>query len=67
MRRAEAIRASTLASLDAPERHLVETVTSQLVARLLHEPTVGLRRAAAEPEGAAYAQALEHLFALRAA
>src|SRR5262249_46328312 len=46
-RRGEEIRAAAVAELHAlspRDRELVEAVTSQIVARLLHEPTLGLKR-----------------------
>jgi glutamyl-tRNA reductase len=67
-RRAEEIRAAELArieprlrNLSDAERASVERLTSQILAKLLHEPTV---RVKAGPNGR-YAEALEHLFALR--
>ncbi len=67
-RRAEEIRAGELARLEPrlrdlseAERRSVESLTSQIVAKLLHEPTVRVK-ADADPR---YAEALEHLFALR--
>jgi glutamyl-tRNA reductase len=61
--RAEQIRAAELAKLDGlPEAELatIETVTSQILNKLLHIPTVRLK----ESDGAKYADALRHLFAL---
>ena len=70
-RRAEEIRAgelarseARLAALSPEERAAVELVTAQIVNKLLHAPTVRVKRAAAEPDGAAYAAALRDLFAL---
>jgi glutamyl-tRNA reductase len=40
-----------LAQLPPPERGLVETITSQLVAKLLHAPTLELGRQAFEQAG----------------
>jgi glutamyl-tRNA reductase len=66
-RRAEAIRAAELArveprlrGLSDAERRAVESLTAQIVAKLLHEPTVRAKESPGEP----YAEALEHLFAL---
>lgn len=42
----------------------VERLAERIVAKLLHEPTVRLKAQAAEGNGAAYAQALNELFAL---
>jgi glutamyl-tRNA reductase len=44
------------------ERRLVESLTAQIVNKLLHEPTVRMKSAG--PAGPAYAGAVEHLFAL---
>jgi glutamyl-tRNA reductase len=44
------------------ERRLVESLTAQIVNKLLHEPTVRMKSAG--PAGPAYAGAVQHLFAL---
>ena len=65
--RAEAIRAAELAkhrSLPAEERRRLDAVTAQIVAKLLHEPTVRMKEAAADGGGEAYAAAIRQLFAL---
>jgi glutamyl-tRNA reductase len=66
-RRGEEIRTRELARLEprlrelSPrERESVEMLTAQIVNKLLHEPTVRVKEGAAP----AYAEALEHLFAL---
>jgi glutamyl-tRNA reductase len=41
-------------------------VTVQIVNKLLHDPTVRLKEAAAGADGAAYADAVRHLFGLDA-
>ena len=71
--RAEAIRAGELErasrrlnGLSADERRAVEAMTAQIVNKLLHDPTVRLKAAAADADGAAYADAVRHLFALDA-
>ena len=64
---AEAIRAAELAKLGAlpdAERERVEAVTAQIVGKLLHEPTVRMKQAAADGDGEAYAAAIRRLFAL---
>jgi glutamyl-tRNA reductase len=64
---AEEIRVAELAKLAAlseDERRTLESVTAQLVNKLLHLPTVRLKQAATEADGAAYAQAVRHLFGL---
>jgi glutamyl-tRNA reductase len=65
--RAEAIRDAELAKLGRlsdTERRTVESVTSQILNKLLHLPTVRMKQAAAAAEGAAYADAVRHLFGL---
>jgi len=65
--RAEEIRAAELAKLGRlsdEDRSLVETVTSQLVNKLLHLPTVRLKEAAAAADGVVYADVVRHLFGL---
>jgi glutamyl-tRNA reductase len=69
--RAEEIRASELARAESRlgrltehERQAVESVTAQIVNKLLHLPTVRMKEAAATPDGAAYVDAVEHLFGL---
>jgi glutamyl-tRNA reductase len=69
--RAEEIRAGELAraegrleGLSEHERRTVESVTAQIVNKLLHLPTVRMKEAAATADGPAYADALEHLFGL---
>jgi glutamyl-tRNA reductase len=72
--RAESIRqaeleraAGRLASLTPSERRAVEALTSQIVAKLLHLPTVRMKEAAAAEDGLAYAEAVRHLFDLESA
>jgi glutamyl-tRNA reductase len=65
--RAEEIRSAELAklgSLSERERRTVESVTAQILNKLLHLPTVRMKQAAAAAEGAAYADAVRHLFGL---
>jgi glutamyl-tRNA reductase len=62
---AEEIRATELAkhaALPEHERRTLESVTAQLVNKLLHLPTVRLKQAAAADNGATYADAVRHLF-----
>ncbi len=68
---AEEIRSSELAKaegrlgrLPESERKLVESVTSQIVAKILHLPTVRMKEAAAGAEGVVYADVVRHLFGL---
>ena len=69
--RAEEIRTGELARVEAAlerlsenERRVVESVTSGIVNKLLHLPTVRLKEAAAGADGAVYADAVRHLFGL---
>jgi glutamyl-tRNA reductase len=65
--RAEEIRAAELAKLGRlpeHERRTVESVTAQILNKLLHLPTVRMKQAAIAAEGAAYADAVRHLFGL---
>ena len=68
---AEEIRAAELARargrlerLSESERRAVESVTAQIVNKLLHLPTVRMKEAAAGADGAVYADAVRHLFGL---
>jgi glutamyl-tRNA reductase len=60
LRRAEA----RLGRLTEAERSVVESVTSQIVNKLLHLPTVRMKQAAAAADGVLYAEAVRHLFGL---
>jgi glutamyl-tRNA reductase len=55
-----------LADLSPEEQRAVEAVTVQIVNKLLHDPTVRLKEAAAGADGATYADAVRHLFGLDA-
>jgi glutamyl-tRNA reductase len=64
---AESIRAAELAKLSTlpdDERQRIETVTAQILNKLLHEPTVRMKEAAAEGGGSSYAEAIRRLFGL---
>ena len=64
--RAEQIRAAEIAKVrvsDA-ERRTLESVTAQILNKLLHLPTVRMKEAAVSADGAAYADAVRHLFGL---
>ena len=70
--RAEAVRsgelsrfAGRLAGLDDGQREAVEALTSAIVAKLLHEPSVRLRNDAGTPKGERNAAAVSDLFDLR--
>jgi glutamyl-tRNA reductase len=65
---AEEIRAAELAKLNGrvsdDERRTLESVTAQILNKLLHLPTVRMKEAAVGADGAAYANAVRHLFGL---
>jgi glutamyl-tRNA reductase len=68
---AESIREEELAraegrlgSLSPSQRRAVESLTAQIVNKLLHPPTVRMKEAAAAADGVLYADAIRHLFAL---
>jgi glutamyl-tRNA reductase len=56
--------AAKLASLDPKQAEAVEALTRGIVAKLLHDPTVGLKDAAGSPRGERLAEALRDLFDL---
>ena len=66
--RAEEIRTAELAKLNGrvtdDERRTLESVTAQIVNKLLHLPTVRMKEAAIGSDGALYADAVRHLFGL---
>jgi glutamyl-tRNA reductase len=69
--RAEAVRTSELAryrgrldELDEREQEAVDALTSAIVAKLLHDPTVSLKRDAGTPRGERNAAAVRDLFDL---
>ena len=69
--RAEEIREQELAKaeavlerLDESQRRAVESITAQIVNKLLHMPTIRLKQAAAAADGVFYADAVRHLFGL---
>ena len=64
--RAEAIRAAELskAKLTDSERRAVESITTQILNKLLHLPTIRMKEAAAAADGVLYADAVRHLFGL---
>jgi glutamyl-tRNA reductase len=55
---------SKLGRLSAEERSAVESLTAQIVNKLLHRPTVRLKQAATAADGVVYADAVRHLFGL---
>jgi glutamyl-tRNA reductase len=64
--RAEEIRAAELrrAKLTDSERRAAESVTSAVLNKLLHLPTIRMKEAAAAADGVLYADAVRHLFGL---
>jgi glutamyl-tRNA reductase len=65
IREAELSRArARLAGLSPSERLAVESLTAQIVNKLLHVPTVRLKEAAATSEGAARVETVRELFDL---
>jgi glutamyl-tRNA reductase len=66
--RAEEIRSAELAKVEGrmtdDERRTLESVTTQILNKLLHLPTVRMKEAAIGANGAAYADAVRHLFGL---
>ncbi len=65
IRRSELAKAeSRLGELSDAERRAVESVTAQIVNKLLHLPTVRMKQAAAAADGVVYADAVRHLFGL---
>ena len=63
-RRSAAAELAKLGRLSDEERRTVEAVTAQILNKLLHLPTVRMKEAAAADDGAAYADAVRHLFGL---
>jgi glutamyl-tRNA reductase len=66
--RAEEIRSAELAKVNGrvseDERRTLESVTAQILNKLLHLPTVRMKEAAVSSDGPAYADAVRHLFGL---
>ena len=64
--RAEQIRSTELAKVRVSddERRTLESVTAQILNKLLHLPTVRMKEAAVTSDGALYADAVRHLFGL---
>ena len=64
--RAEEIRSAELAKLRVTddERRTIESVTAQILNKLLHLPTIRMKEAAVNADGVAYADAVRHLFGL---
>jgi glutamyl-tRNA reductase len=60
LRKAEGL----LGRLDDGERKAVESITAQIVNKLLHLPTVRMKQAAVSADGVIYAEAVRHLFGL---
>jgi glutamyl-tRNA reductase len=64
--RAEEIRSAELAKVTVTddERRTLESVTAQILNKLLHLPTIRMKEAAVSSDGAVYADAVRHLFGL---
>jgi glutamyl-tRNA reductase len=64
--RAEEIRSTELdrAKLTESERRAAESVTTAVLNKLLHLPTIRMKEAAAAADGVIYADAVRHLFGL---
>jgi glutamyl-tRNA reductase len=64
--RAEEIRSAELerAKLNESERRAAESVTTAVLNKLLHLPTIRMKEAAAAADGVIYADAVRHLFGL---
>jgi glutamyl-tRNA reductase len=60
LRKAEGV----LGRLDETQRRAVESMTAQIVNKLLHLPTVRMKQAAVSADGVIYAEAVRHLFGL---
>ena len=65
---AERIRERELAKVEGRvserERRTLDSVTQQILNKLLHLPTVRMKEAAAGADGASYADVVRHLFGL---
>jgi glutamyl-tRNA reductase len=64
IRAGELERARGRLGLSESQHAAVESVTAQIVNKLLHLPTVRLKEAAAGADGGSYAEAVRHLFGL---
>ncbi|HZQ66343.1 MAG TPA: glutamyl-tRNA reductase [Gaiellaceae bacterium] len=64
IRTAELARARGRLGLSESQHAAVESMTAQIVNKLLHLPTVRLKEAAAGANGGTYAEAVRHLFGL---
>ena len=64
IRTAELARAHGKLGLSDSQHAAVESMTAQIVNKLLHPPTVRLKEAAAGASGVSYAEAVRHLFGL---
>jgi glutamyl-tRNA reductase len=64
LRQQELERLFNRLDLDERERELVATMSHRLVNKILHEPTLRLKKEAANGNGAAYISTMRHLFSL---
>jgi glutamyl-tRNA reductase len=61
---ADTAGAYVLGALDDREREAVDALTRAIVAKLLHDPTISLKRDAGTPQGERNAAAVRDLFDL---
>ncbi len=64
IRAAELARARGRLGLSESQEAAVESVTAQIVNKLLHLPTIRLKEAAAGADGGSYAETVRHLFGI---
>ncbi len=64
LRQRELERLFNRLDLDEHQQELVATMSHRLINKILHEPTLRLKKEAANGNGAAYIASLRHLFAL---
>ncbi len=66
IRKAELTRTiQALGQISDREAHLLEELTSRIVNKLLHEPTLRLKEAASSSDAGRYAEVVRHLFSLQ--
>ena len=63
-RRGDPVSRALKARLSDEQREAVDSITTQIVNKLLHLPTVRMKEAAAAADGVLYADAVRHLFGL---
>jgi len=66
IRRSELDRVkNSFGELSDRQNHLLEELTSRIINKLLHEPTLRLKEAASNSDGGRYAEVVQHLFSLQ--